>query len=506
MQFACLHIPDLMVQAMVRTEPDLRGCALALVDRTPPLWNVVAANKTAFMAGIELGMAKPQAEQFRGVAIRRRSPEQEKAAHAALLDLGWSFSPSLEDTSQDTILLDLSGLDSLFGPAEIIARQLAQHALGLGLTAHVAVASNPDAALHAARGFAEVTVIPAGEEARHLGGLPISVLSPATEALETLERWGIHTCQALAALPVLDLSERLGPEGVRLHRLARGASQRSLVRTEPSLCFEETFDLEYAVAELEPLAFLLGRLLNALCTRLAARSLAACAIRLRFGLAPGAYEKVLTLPLPLRDPKLLLNLLRLQVQADPPRAPILRISLAADPARPRVTQSGLFLPASPDPEKLELTMARLAHLVGNYHVGSPQLLATHRFGQFRMSRFHPVCGDADRRQKSRPTGKRPRTGFRIFRPPLPARVDLGEGRPVRVLFRGMSGDVLVASGPWRGSGDWWQEDAWEQEEWDLEIRFDSSGRKQKAGLHSRVLYRFYYDSACGSWFVRGAYD
>ena len=41
-------------------------------------------------------------------------------------------------------------------------------------------------------------------------------------------------------------------------------------------------ELEHGVEELEPLAFLLGRLLDQLCARLAARSLAASAIRLRF--------------------------------------------------------------------------------------------------------------------------------------------------------------------------------------------------------------------------------
>ncbi len=135
-------------------------------------------------------------------------------------------------------------------------------------------------------------------------------------------------------------------------------------------------ELEDAVEELEPLSFLLGRLLDQLCARLAARSLAACAIRVRFDLepaftdplqksAPKIYEKVLSLPVPMRDSKMLLKLLRLQLQAEPPSAPILKIVLAADPARPRVSQGELFLPSVPDPEKLELTIARLANLVGD---------------------------------------------------------------------------------------------------------------------------------------------
>ena len=114
--------------------------------------------------------------------------------------------------------------------------------------------------------------------------------------LETLERWGVRTCEALAELPLLELSERLGQQGVQLHEWARGASVRSLVLAEPKLCFEEEMELEYAVEELEPLAFLLGRLLDQLCARLAARSLGACAIRLRF-------ELDILLRMKLRQPK-----------------------------------------------------------------------------------------------------------------------------------------------------------------------------------------------------------
>jgi len=560
MAFACLHIPDFLVQAVVRSEPALRGRALALVEGTPPLCRVVAASEAAIAAGIELGMAKAQAEQFRGVEIRRRSLEQERNAHAALLDLGGSFSPRLEDTAPDAILLDLAGLDALFGGAETVARQLAQGALGLGLAARVAVAANPEAALHAARapisgfgfdpdrttgvqqpdlsgrGFPGVTVIPAGQEAAHLGPLPIGVLGPSAEALETLDRWGVRTCAALAALPVLDLSERLGPEGVRLHEWARGAGRRSLLLAEPALCFEEELTLDYEVAELEPLAFLLSRLLEALCARLAARSLAASALRLRLqlapmesGQAPGGYEKCLSLPVPLRNSKLLLNLLRLQLQADPPPAPIRAIFLAADPARPRVTQGGFFLPSGPDPETLELTLARLAHLVGESRVGSPQLMDTHRPEAFRMRRFVPGGQAPDRSSQAAPAAREHRSfaagckysphpsGFRIFRPALPARVEMRAGRPAIVYFHGLRGEVLAASGPWRTSGDWWGKDSWQQDEWDLEIRFAFSGSRRTANPSlqplqlqqrgpQRGLYRFSYDEIRRVWLVRGVYD
>jgi protein ImuB len=543
--FASIHAPNFMVQAVVRGETQPRDRAVALADGTPPLVSVVAANEAALRAGIQLGMAKLQA-QLCGVEIRLRSRTQEKAAHAALLDLGWSISPRMEDHAPETIIADVAGLTSLFGSHENIAHEIVQRAAGLGLLVHVAIAANLETAVHAARGFPGITLIPAGEEERCLSSLPVGALSPSVEALETLDRWGIRTCKELAALPVLDLSERLGQEGVRLHELARGASTRSIVLAEPDEQMEEELELEDAVEDLEPLSFLLGRLLDQMCARLAARSLAAAAIRLKFDLrdlferdfqvlaenvpatsangkdARKLYEKVLQLPVPMRDSKMLLRLLRLQLQADPPAGDIVKITLAADPARPRSTQGGLFVPGSPNPEKLELTVARLAKLVGNTNIGSPELVDTHRPGEFRMTRFVPEANEPGFRKRNRVTRKkttagaagtsgangertlrRPMTGCRIFRPSVPAMVELREGCPAKVFFRGLCGRVVAASGPWRTSGDWWRENSWHQDEWDLEIEFYivNAGAGGSAGL-----YCVYYDSDCRGWFVRGVYD
>ena len=513
MAFAAIHVANFMVQAVLRAAVELREKAVALVDGTAPQIHVVAANDAAWRAGIQLGMAETQA-QLCGVEIRRRSRAQEKAAHAALLDLGWSMSPRVEDHAQDTILADLAGLNSLFGTEENIAREFARRAAELRLQAHVAVSANLEVAVHAARGFAGITVIPEGEEARYLSRLLVQTLAPSAEALETLERWGIRTCAALGTLPVLELSERLGQEGVRLQELARGAHVRALVLAEPAEILEEEMELDDAVEDLEPLSFVLGRLLDQLCARLAARALSAAAIRVRFDLgdafekeeqvrgknvvtaavagaaaaaeaqaAAKTYEKALNLPVPMRDSKMLLKLLRLQLQADPPAGGIVKITMGADPARPRSTQHGLFVPNSPDPEKLELTVARLAKLVGNANIGSPELTDTHRPGEFRMNKFFAQPNETRARGKASKKStlgsdgrlapaRRPATGCRIFRPRLAARVELREGRPLKIFFRGLYGRVMTASGPWKISGDWWREDAWQQEEWDLEIRFD----------------------------------
>src|SRR5579883_258257 len=120
-----------------------------------------------------------------------------------------------------------------------MARLLVQHASDLGLAVHAAVSENLEVALHAARGFPGITVIAPGQERQQIGVLPIEVFSPPADVSETLARWGVRTCKDLAALPLLALSERLGQQGVQLHRWARGTSWRALMLAEPKLCFEE---------------------------------------------------------------------------------------------------------------------------------------------------------------------------------------------------------------------------------------------------------------------------
>jgi protein ImuB len=461
-----------------------------------------------------------------------------------LLDIGWSFSPRLEDVAPDTIVIDIDGLHVLYGSERNIADQLTQRASGLGLVASIAIAPEIEPAIIAARSFSGIALIPAGQESECLGPLPVAALSPSAELLEILERWGVRTCAALAALPVLNLSERLGQEGVRLHALARGEIRRALILAEPAAFFEEEMELDDAVEELEPLAFILGRLLDQLCARLNARSLAVQTIRVRFDLerapeknirtleenshqkaAASTYENELTLPVPVRDSKTLLRLLRLKLQANPPSAPIRKVAIAADPAAPRTTQGGLFLAGFPDPEKWELMIARLANLVGESNVGSPELMDTHLQGEFRMDRFEIILKEAElARNKKSVTAKgddralrsqEPITALRVFRPPAAAKVELREECPARIVFGGVRAEVIAASGPWRTSGNWWGEGVWQHDEWDIEIRCNfvstDNVREQYPTARSGEalrdgMYRIYYDGLRRSWFVRGVYD
>ena len=237
MPFACIYVPNFPVAAALRAEPELQAHAVAIFEGKPPLEKIIAVNEKARRMGIAPGMTKAQAELCADSTLRPRSPLQESAAHAALLDCAQSFSPCVEDSACDTAMLDLAGMESLLGSLPEISRAIYHRAATLGLEANVAVASNPDAAVLAARGFPGVTVIPSGKEAERLGSCRWKFClriarrrstegdqkETAERLLETLDRWGIRNLRELAALPEVALSERLGQEGLRLQQLARGA-------------------------------------------------------------------------------------------------------------------------------------------------------------------------------------------------------------------------------------------------------------------------------------------
>jgi protein ImuB len=401
-------------------------------------------------------------------------------AGARLLACAQDFSPQVEETDADTVILDIDGLGNLFGTVHDIAHAMARRA---GFPVNIAIASNPDAAFHAARGFSGISILPQGDEAKFLANLPLTLLSPAEEMAETLARWGIRTFRDLDALPDLGVAARLGEEGVRLQKLARGESSRPLRPVEAPPRFEEAMDLEYPVDLLEPLMFVLGRLLGDVCARLEERALAAIELRLHLQLEnAGEHARAIRLPVPMRSSRVFLKLLELDLEKHPPAAPIVRVTLAAEPAKPRVTQNGLFIPLAPEPEKLELTLARIAAVVGEGNAGSPELLDTHRPGAFRMRPF-----DTSRQWTGKSAGPAS-LAFRAFRPPLAAKVQ-GEF----VSAPGVRGKIVQQAGPWRTAGDWWTSAAWARDEWDVEL---SDG----------ALYRIYCDANTGRWFIEGSYD
>jgi protein ImuB len=489
----------------------------------------------------------------------------ERTDQSALESVAREFSPRLEVCGPREITLDLSGLERLFGDARAIAQELRRTAADRGLQVRVAIAGTRAAARLFVHYRAGITVIEPGMEADRLASLPVSLLSlfsnvsnrsnvsndsnvsnvsndsnDSNDLILTLRHWGLRTLGEFAALPPDDVAARLGHAGVEWQRVARGEDQRPLVPAVPEERFEETLDLDWPIDGLEPLSFVLGRLMEPLSVHLERRDRGAAVLHVRLHLVTHAvHERSLQLPAPMRDARALRTLALLDLESHPPDAAIDRVTVAVDPTPGRVVQFSLLARPLPSPEQVSTLMARLAALMGEGRCGSPERVDSWRPGAFAMKPFAPRDSDALPFHKPRrhedaelkkdlfrdsvspwPVDAKNAAGglvmaLRRFRMPIPARVRAEDGRPVRVDppspgglrwtgQRGLGGRVDVAAGPWRTSGAWWDADEWSRDEWDVAL---SDGVTYRLFRERRADARMdKRHSAKAEWFIEGVVD
>ena len=172
---------------------------------------------------------RPRMEHYRTVAQQIR-------------ELMASCSPVVEPVSIDEAFLDVSGLERLVGPPEVLGRKLKADILAaVGLTASVGIGPNRLVAKLASE-FEKpdgLTVIPADHVLAFLGGLPVGALRGlGTKTPPKLERLGIRTVAELRALSLEQLQAHLGARtalslyqqalGIASDRVAEGVGRKSL--------------------------------------------------------------------------------------------------------------------------------------------------------------------------------------------------------------------------------------------------------------------------------------
>jgi protein ImuB len=379
-------------------------------------------------------------------------------------ELADAFSPWVEQVAPDTVLFSLDGLHRIYGDARSTAKALAVRAPG----ASIAIAKLPDTAVLAARNLPGVVIIQPGEEMHYLGPLPLDCLPLDPGMWKTLDRWGLRTFEDLACLPENGLHDRLGQAGVRLQALARGALGRPLKPVVEETIYEQRIELDDALELLEPILFLLTQFLNELCAALKSQSLAAGELHVTLN----RTQRILRLPFPTRDVKFLLKLLQHNLESELPGEPISILILRAVPTAMRLLQHDLFTIPAPEPERLESTLQKIRAMVGAKNVKIPAIRNTYR----------PGWGSAETH-----------LAFRHYRPPLDARVEMEAGKPSRLRASSIQGSVAETSGPWRTSGDWWQADFWDRDEFDLIL---SDG----------AFYRLNFNRQSQKWQLEGVYD
>lgn len=503
-RIACLFTPLFPLAARLRSEPELRGEAVAIFQGNSNAARVVAAARRARQVGIRPGMSLPQARALLpNLTVRARDMSCERATQESLLEIAESFSPRVEDAGDGIAYLELDGLDRHF-PGDSPEQDLG-HALTIttdkaGLTTWVGIASSKLAARVAAELPDSPNRVPAGEEASFLAPLPLRSLAAEFEILDTLERWGIRSVGDFARLPKNEVASRLGETGRQLHEKARGLDSRPLVPYQPPPHFAEGMELEWPLVNLEPFLFVAGAALKRLCQRLESRGLACARLETSLRLEPdGHHLRTIQLPAPTREAKTLLTLIRLDLEADSPAAPVTGFTIVAHPDRPREAQLSLFGPPALSPDKLATTLARLFALLGPERVGSPRTVNGHRPERSALVEYAPPPPPEVRPEQQVGRGL---LAIRTLRPPVPLEVisHLASPREILSILSESSakrpriqGRVKVASGPWSMEEEWWSEKPVERDYWDVE-------------LAAGGIFRIFFQRATGEWYADGIYD
>jgi protein ImuB len=299
--------------------------------------------------------------------------------------------------------------------------------------------------------------------------------------LVILHKWGIHTLGQLAVLDKEQLTARLGPEAVRMWERANGQSNRPLKLVRPPESFGESFEFQNEIETAEPLLFMLRRFLKQLSVRLSAVYHVVKELTLRITFAnKQIYERVFKIPQPTNDVDLMFRVLHTHLENFKSEYPITAVSLQAEPAKPSQQQFGLFETSLRDPNQLYETLARLVALLGSDRVGTPVLEKTHRPDAFHLEPFSWEFGgttsgsshyssDATERVTPISTNAMAKPALRRFRPNIATSVLLAEGQPIHLRSGQVSGAVSGQRGPYRASGNWWDEKIWLRNEWDLEL-------------------------------------
>ena len=351
---------------------------------------------------------------------------------------------------------------------------------------HAAVCMAP-----AAEGTARI--IPPGEEAKELAGLPLSALNLSAQHAAALSLWGLKTVGEVASLPEVDLVVRLGQEGKRLRLLARGEHPHLMVPEEPMFALEEFVQFDAPVEMLESVLYVMSSMLDQLILRAMNRSFALASVTMTLGLdGGGEHQRTIKPAVPVARRDVLLKLLQLDLEAQPPRAAVMSIHVSAEPGDRSKVQLGLFAPQLPEPMRLDVTLARIAALVGEGRVGRARLQDTHQPDGFAMERFVVP----ENRTRGNASACRS-VALRRCRPPLAISMQRDGMRPRAFRLQGAQYAVQEAYGPWRKSGQWWSSAVWSHEEWDIRA-------STKAG--ETLLCVIAHDLLQNCWQLEALYD
>jgi protein ImuB len=281
--------------------------------------------------------------------------------------------------------------------------------------------------------------------------------------------------------------------------------------------FEEALEqhtsFEQPLETVEPLVFSLNRIVEQLCSRLRLVQRVASGMHLELQLENGAsHRHRFTVPAPNREEAVLLRILQTHLETLQFDAAVTGVRLRLDASLPDARQLALFESPLRDPNRFGETLGRLRALAGNEAVGVPLLAEGHRSDVFDLGdpleRFGaPILGEPLFPNGAWQThGTAVGLPLRRFRPPVQACVHLLMHQPKHVMTKEWEAPVLECRGPYRKCGDWWAEQAWSHEEWDVRLGGRAAGMYRLARSLPPCSPPLRSPGSAETWWMEGCYD
>lgn len=389
------HLPLGLARAR-RSEPFPQG-PLVLGGKPWDPGPVIDASTDARALGVRRGMPLGSAHRLvpEATFIEPDLDADRGAAEAVFEALGRS-SPSLAGSIDPTdaafgqFELGIDGLGPLWGPEPALIERVSSALRGAlpgegptpvepGFAPRAGIAGTHFAATIAAvhaRPDAPV-IVPSGTEATFLADFPSGLLTTDADVRARLARFGLRRIGAVAELPRSALIARFGDEGARLHARANGEETEPFRARHALERLALALPIEPPVEDLEPLRFVLHRLVVALAAQLTGRGLAAdravltLDLDLAFALAgtPGRLVVEQRFPEPTADPEAVERLLFARLEREPPPAAVQRLDLELRGTIPAAGQQlPLFVPQAARTARLGWQLARLALAYGEDRV------------------------------------------------------------------------------------------------------------------------------------------
>jgi protein ImuB len=202
-------------------------------------------------------------------------PRRDRALLEQLAHWALRFSPIVQPVEPDTLLLDVTGCQRLFGGEANIARRAYDGLRAQGFHTQVAIADTVGAAYALARASGDaIAIARPGQTGAYLAPLPPAALRIAPEVARRLDSLGLRTIGDLLTLPCASLPARFGSRLVLRLQQALGEVYEGVTahaREQPPAA---RISFETPLADLKTVLILVARLLEELFAQLRDRTLA----------------------------------------------------------------------------------------------------------------------------------------------------------------------------------------------------------------------------------------